>query len=198
MKRFGRFCSLFLASLCVAILTGCAHPISLTSDLNQLSAPATRIDKKVALYIKNENRTLEVTTPGGGGDKVSYFPYRDLETGIYRVLSDHFDRVSVLKSEAETQDLAKNNLNFLIEPVITTQSSSDSAFTWPPTLFTIELKCAVRDTSGATLTELRGYGEGRATFSEFKSDLSLSARRAAEAALIDLSKAIEQSAVLRQ
>jgi hypothetical protein len=197
MKTIYRICTAFLGSLLVVAMTGCAHPLSLTTDTNKLPAVQTRSDKGVAMYVSSENKALEVTTPGGGGDKVAYFPYRDLETGIYRVLSDNFARVSVLKSAAEKQDLAKNNLNFLIEPVITTNSSSESAFTWPPTLFTVELKCAVRDAAGATVTELRGYGEGRATFDEFKSDHSLSARRAAEAALTDLSKALEKSAALR-
>jgi hypothetical protein len=31
--------------------------------------------KKAAYYISDEDRAREVTTPGGGGDKVRYFPY---------------------------------------------------------------------------------------------------------------------------
>ena len=66
--------------LLVAVLAGCAHPISLSPDLARVtSATATKIDKKAGLSLADADRSREVTTPGGGGDKLSYFPYRDLE-----------------------------------------------------------------------------------------------------------------------
>jgi hypothetical protein len=36
----------------------------------------------VGYYISEEQRAQEVITPGGGGDRVSYFSYRDRETAL--------------------------------------------------------------------------------------------------------------------
>jgi hypothetical protein len=177
-----------------ALMTGCAHPVSVTaSDFNKIKASSdTKIQKSVGFYIAAEDFNREVTTAGGGGDKVSYKPYKDLEPGLYKALSEVFASVSKLDSPK-----AGDNINLVIIPKITTNSSSDSMLTWPPTLFTVELTCKVTDKAGADITEVKAQGTGRAEFSEFKSDVSLSAKRAAQEAMVNLVKALEASPKLK-
>ena len=183
----------------VALVTGCAHPISVTSDLAQIkgSSPA-RINKSVGYFIAPEDRTREVITPGGGGDKVSYVPYRDLEAGMFKAMSEVFTNVTKLDSASDTARLAKDGIQLVISPKLTTNSSSDSLLTWPPTQFSIELTCKVTDKVGAPVTEVKATGTGRAEFSEFKSDHSLSAKRAAQDAMAKLVKALEAAPELRR
>lgn len=78
----------------------------------------------------------------------------------------------------------------MITPSLVTTSHSPSLFTWPPTVFTIEITCRIQDEQGKPVTEIRVMGDGRAEFDEFKSDFSMSAKRAANDALTKLVKAI--------
>jgi hypothetical protein len=189
-----------LASALVVALSagGCAHPISLATDAGTIAGTGTaKIDRKVGLAITDEQKKREVTTPGGGGDKVSYFPYRDLESGLYFALSQSFSGVSRV-SGASDPKVAADGLTLIIVPEITTQSHSPSMLTWPPTVFTIDLSCTVKDPQDRVVTQFRVQGEGRAEFDEFKSDTSLAAKRAAQDALKKLVKALgDNSAKLR-
>ena len=183
------------AALAVAaLMTGCAHPISVTaSDFGRIKATSpTKIQKPVGYYIASEDLAREVVTPGGGGDKVSYRPYKDLEPAIYKALSEVFVTVNKLESTAPRDDI-----QLMIVPKITTASSSDSVLTWPPTSFTVELVCRVTDRKGAPVTEVKAIGMGRAEFTEFKTDFSLSAKRAAQEAIGNLIKALEESPQLK-
>lgn len=181
--------------LTLTVLQGCAHPISLNPDLAAVKAVnVKKIDRKVGFYIGDEDRKREVTTPGGGGDKVSYFPYRDMEAGLYVALSETFTTVTRVNGPADTRIRAEG-LNYVITPVITTQSSSPSPLTWPPTVFTVELTCRVTDAEGKPVSEVKATGTGNAEFSEFKSNHSLSAKRAVEDALNKLKVALGASSL---
>ena len=129
----------------VLLLVGCAHPISMAPKMSAFDARQENkiISKNVGYYISEEDRTREVTTPGGGGDKVSYFPYKDLEPGLYKVLSNIFKDVYPIKSLGDKDYLAENKIAYVLIPRIETTSSSDSPFTWPPTDFTVSLPTAV-------------------------------------------------------
>lgn len=182
----------FATLLLVAVLGGCAHPISLNADLSKLQGSTeTKSPAKVGLVFPDELRKREITTPGGGGDKVRYFPYRDLEAGVYSVLSERFTGVSTLASPADAKVQA-DGLSYLITPTITTTSFSPSIVTWPPTVFTVEVACKVSDPTDKPVTEIRVQGEGRAEFDEFKGDFSLAAKRAADEALRKLLKALQE------
>ena len=141
---------LSLALLATLVVVGCAHPLTLTPNLTGLSeAGAQKIDKKVGLLVTEEDRRVEVTTPGGGGDQLRYFPYRDLEVGLYAALSEVFTGVSRVASPTDPK-VQSEGLRYVVTPRLRTTSFSDSVLTWPPTLFTIELSCKVTDAAGAT------------------------------------------------
>jgi hypothetical protein len=184
-----------LLSLTVATLTsGCARPILLTpSSVDYANITAEKIDRKLGLSISDADRAREVTTPGGGGDKLSYSPYRDLELGIYSALSKSFADVSKVKG-LDDPKLKSEGFSYIVAPSITTTSSSSSALTWPPTYFSIDINLPFVDLQGKPVKEIRVQGEGRAEFDEFKSDHSLAAKRAADDVLKKIIKAISDSA----
>lgn len=174
MRRF------LFALLTVLALGGCAHPISMTPDLTSMTGTGqAKLDRKVGLAISDEDRRREVTTPGGGGDMVSYFPYRDLEVGMYMALSETFAGVSRVGGPADPK-VAAEGLGFVFVPRLLTTSSSASGLTWPPTDFNVILTCKVFDGAGKEVAELSARGQGHAEFDEFKKDYSLAARRASE------------------
>ena len=189
--------SLFFAAI---ILSACARPMIVTPNLDKIGQISTnqQINKNVAYLISSDVLTKEVTTPGGGGDKVTYYPYRDIETGFYKVLSNVFANVTKLKSASDAETISKNNIVFLITPTIVTDSSSPSALTWPPTKFSTELTCRVTDKLGNLILETKVTGNGAAEFDEFKKDLSLSGKRSTEDALIKLQQALLNAPELRK
>lgn len=186
-----RLLSLAFALAVAALAVGCAHPISLTADAGKLvgTAKVPKTDRKVALVMTEDQKKLELQTPGGGGDKVSYFPYRDLESGMYVALSESFASVSRVSSLADPKVKA-DGLSLMFVPDVATTSYSPSLLTWPPTVFTVTLGMDIKDTNNVTVKKLQVQGEGRAEFDEFKGDFSLSAKRAAEDALKKLIKAV--------
>ena len=82
-----------VAALALLALTGCAHSISVAPDLNRIPPASSKIAKAAGYVITESNRWREVTTPGGGGDSVKYFPYKDLEPGFRKALAEVFDKV---------------------------------------------------------------------------------------------------------
>ncbi|WP_029953685.1 hypothetical protein [Achromobacter sp. DH1f] len=168
-------------ALVVAVASGCAHKIGVSPDLAKLTPAAdTRIDAKVAYYISEADLNKEVTTPGGGGDKVSYKPYKDIETAFYKMLTNVFKDVTKLKTPQPT---ANDSVDYVLIPVVTTESSSSSLFTWPPTKFKTELSTTVNDAANQKVTTITTVGDGEAEFSEFKRDFGLAGRRSTQSVL---------------
>jgi hypothetical protein len=195
-----RFIAYGLAALACAFLFGCAHPINMNPDLAALTAPANTkvINKKAGYHMPDALRTVEVTTPGGGGDKVRYFPYRDIEPGFYKALSEVFTNVTKVQNPKDLAALKASGVALLITPEVTTTSYSDGAFTWPPTQFSVKLVCAITDADGKTVETVTVTGNGAATFDEFKANFSLAAVRASNEALAKLIKALAESPELRK
>ena len=184
-------------ALCLE-LSGCAHPISMAPDLAAVEklASGPLIDRKVGYYLSDASRATEITTPGGGGDKVRYFPYRDLEAGLYKTLGTVFRDVAKVSSADDAVAIREGGLSLLLKPEISTTSFSDSVVTWPPTLFVVKLTCVVKDAQGKTIDTISTEGSGRAEFTEFKADFSLAAKRASNEALKNLAQALRQSPAL--
>jgi hypothetical protein len=195
MKTMQRWLLGALALLAVALTGGCAHPISLTADTGAVvgTGAITKVDRRVAVAISEEQKKLEVTTPGGGGDKVSYFPYRDMETGLYVALSETFTQVTRVSGVGDPK-VRQDGVSLILVPEISTTSHSPSLFTWPPTAFTVELRAALKDPGDRTVGQVRVQGEGRAEFGEFIADPSLSAKRAVQDVLVKLVKALGELA----
>jgi hypothetical protein len=179
-------------------LTACAHPIVISPDPTTLAKASERIDRNVGLVITQADKGVQITTPGGGGDNISYYPYKDLEFGIYSTLSSVFSNVVPLNALDEKQKIAQQNLGAIFLPTIQTTSSSESMFTWPPTFFSIMIDYRVVDPSGEQLSSGRVLGEGRAEFSEFKSDFALAAKRAGTDALNKLKDKLQSSHAIRK
>jgi hypothetical protein len=188
MRLTARF-SVLAATL---LVVGCARQINITPPLQALDAPGTvKINKTVGYYTSPANRAKEVETPGGGGDRVKYRPYSEAEPALKQVLSNLFTRAVYISSPDDKQWLASNDIAYVfVLPVIETDSSSDSMVTWPPTRFSMTLDCRALDRSGATVWQTKVRGQGIATFSEFKNDTSLSARRASRDAFLLLQREI--------
>ena len=191
--------SLIYCLLAAVVLTGCAHPIVISPDVAKIERQAGTqpIAKNVGYYIPADKREMAVTTPGGGGDSVSYHPYRDLETALYRMLSNVFTDVTVLKAPNDAEEIGKRGVSYVITPTITTSSSSPSPFTWPPTYFGVALTCTVTDGAGKPVVTKTAMGEGRAEFDEFKSDLPLAGKRAAQDALLKMQGILLQAPELK-
>lgn len=186
--------------IAVAALVGCAHPITITPDISKIEPAANTqpIKKSVAYYIADDLRAKEVITPGGGGDRVTYLPYRDIETAFYKMLTNVFGNVVKLKTPKDAEAIGKNNVAYVITPQLTTDSSSPSPFTWPPTKFSVDLTCSIADATGNPVLTKQVSGAGQAEFDEFKSDFSLSARRASQDALLKMQKALSEASELRK
>ena len=180
--------------------TGCAHPLVISPDLARIERPSdlTVIDKSVAYFIAPELLGRQVTTPGGGGDSVSYHPYRDLEAALYKMLGNVFRSVNRLKAAADRETINNNSVSYVMTPEITTTSLSSSIFTWPPTSFSVALTLDVADAAGKSMSRISSRGDGQAEFDEFKSDFSLSGKRAALDAVLKMQKQLLESAQLRK
>lgn len=199
MNMLLKRCFLALGLAGMSLMVGCAHQISFAPDGKKIVASgAPRIEKAVAYYVSADDMKREVITPGGGGDKISYFPYREIDAGIYKALSEVFTSVSKLDAPFDPNRPATPALQLVFSPSIVTTSSSSSALTWPATDFTLELTCKVVNGKNAPLKTIVVKGTGKAEFSEFKAEHGLSARRAAEDAMAQLVKALETSPELRQ
>lgn len=181
-----RITPLLIAS---ALLSACSHQIAITPLDTPARSNATLNARHVAYVMNDADRAQQVYTAGGGGDKVGYTPYRDLEKAIRDALRAVYDDVIVLKSANDAAALQANNVSFVFKPVITTHSSSDSLLTWPPTQFSIRLDCAATSPEGKEVARFSVTGEGHAEFSEFKNDPGLAGRRAAS----DLSEKLRQA-----
>lgn len=163
------------------LLIGCAHKINLTPPLNTLDIKNLEtISKNVGYYISAEDKAKEVTTPGGGGDKVKYTTYSDLEPALRHALDNIFDDVHALPAPDDAEFLSQNKISYVFTPSFETDSSSTSFVTWPPTDFTIIMTCTATDPAGNSVWESTIKGRAIAAFSEFNNDFSLAARRAAK------------------
>lgn len=136
-----------------------------------------------------------MTTPGGGGDKVSYQPYADMETGLYKVLGNTFQNVDLL---SDVNSIAEHSLTLIAIPEITTTSSSNAVFTWMATDLTVHISCKFTDVEGREVATVSATGTGHAEFSDLKADFSAAGERASRDALEKLQAAILQSDALRK
>ena len=181
---------LLLASICAIMLTGCAHPIAIAPDVSMISrgnnpdlSPA-----KVGYYFPPDSGQA-VITPGGGGDRVQYVPYVQLEPAFKKMLGNVFQSATPM-TNGSAEEVAQKGVDYVIPLKITTDSSSPSPFTWPPTWFSVRLDSDVRDAAGRPVATLSVTGEGKAEFNEFARNHGLSGQRASFDALAKMQNAL--------
>jgi hypothetical protein len=179
------------------LLAGCSHPITMITETTPPRSVAHLIPKKVAYVMTDAQRDQQVTTAGGSGDRVSYYPYRDLEKSIRDALRAVYRDVIVLRTAGDAKVNEAAGVSLVFTPQIKTDSSSSSWVTWPPTSFTAEVACVVSDATGAEVTRVRATGNGTAEFGEFNGDYGLAARRAATRLTSQLSSEIRRNEKLR-
>ena len=156
-----RIVALIAAIATTVVLGGCAHPISIAPNLASIDTKTSlpeKVKAKIAYYIPQESLNREVTTPGGGGDNVRYFPYRDAEVGYEKMLSNTFETVVKRTQPAGSNKVLDGDTNFLLEPELITISGSTGFFTWPPTNFSVDMTSRVRDLSGKLVGSPRVLG----------------------------------------
>ncbi|WP_075187679.1 hypothetical protein [Teredinibacter haidensis] len=186
-----------IASLIFGV--GCAHNIQVTPDSLSLKGleVSSVSDKNVGYYISSEDKQKLVTTPGGGGDKVTYKPYADTEGALNTILMKVFSRVYAVDSLDNKDFISEKGISLIFVPELVTDSSSSSAFTWPPTDFSMNLTCTALNPAGETVWSKSVQAKGHAEFSEFTADFSLSARRASEEAFKLMLKEIDEAEELK-
>jgi len=184
----------FIAGMAVVILVGCAHPITVAPNIAKIeqSASSNRVAVSVGYYIPPELDSLEITTPGGGGDNVRYYPYRDIEPGFAKLLSNVFSRVVKLPAAPVFSDTNPQRLDYIVQPQLVTSSGSTGFFTWPPTNFGVDLTSNFRDAAGKLVASPRVLGVGTAETGERLSDHGIAGRRAMEDALVKMQAAIQE------
>ena len=184
------------AVVSVLLVAGCAHPIDVAPNLAELdrsSITTPRIPANVGYYIPLTASSTEITTPGGGGDNIRYFPYRDIEVGFQRILSNVFASAVRLASVNDPSDVSRNGIEYVIIPDLVTTSGGSGFFTWPPTSFTVDLTSNIRDKEGKMITSLRVVGTGSAETSERLSEHGIAGRRAMEDALLKMQASLLES-----
>ncbi|MDP9601737.1 UNVERIFIED_ORG: hypothetical protein J2W38_001523 [Variovorax paradoxus] len=186
-----------IALSALLLLAGCVHPITMITETAPARSQAHLVPKKVAYVMTDADRDLEVVTPGGSDDRVSYYPYRDLEKSIRDALRAVYRDVIVLRTAGDAKANEAAGVSLVFSPRIKTDSSSSSWISWPPTSFTAEVSCVVSDAAGAEVTRVRAVGNGTAEFGEFKGDFGLAARRAATRLTSQLSSEIRRNEKLR-
>lgn len=170
--------------LLVLLLSGCSHKISIApslTDIREMQAE-NKVDLNVGYYISDESKKIASTTPGGGGDNITYTPYADLESALNTMLSQKFKRVYAVKSLEDKEYITNKNIIYLFTTKIKTDSSSTNILIWPPTDFTVELSCNAINLNGEMVWSDTVSTQGHASASELMKDFSLSAKRATEAA----------------
>lgn len=188
-----------LLTAAVLLVTGCSHPMVISPALSNLQniPESQKIAKKVGYYISPTQRALEANTAGSSGDRVTYKPYRDIETGLYMVLGNVFADVTRLDSLSDQAAIAKAGIDYIVMPEVTTTSGMTNALVWMPGQFNMNLACSFTHADGSPLMSVKVAGEGKASIGETTSNMSIAGIRASEDALNKLQQALLAAPQLR-
>jgi hypothetical protein len=157
----------------------------------------SKINKNVGYHIPPADYNRMVVTPGGGGDKVQYFPYKDIEPALKTVLSNIFSNVYSMSAPDDKALISSKDISFIFIPSIVTNSSSRASFTWPPTEFTVIIDCKALDASGKVIWQTSVKGESAVGIPDANRDFGLAGKIAVSKALTELKRAISSSEALK-
>lgn len=190
-----------IAALLIALACGaCSHPITIAPDLKGMARndSGDRINKRVGYFIPPSDKVARVTTSGGGGDKVEYAPYGDLEPALYRTLSNVFAGVYPIKDMKDAAFLKANDIRYVFQPTITTDSSSRNIIFWAPTDFTVTIHCTALDSNIRQVWSTSvSAANDLVSVNEVNRDFGLAGRLAAKNALAKLEAELRQAPQFR-
>jgi hypothetical protein len=179
-------------------LSACSHPVKITPPaLTLASDPTVRIDRAVGYLITDQQRGMQVTSGGGGGDKISYTPYRDLESGLYQTLASVFSSVYVVPGAGADAFVADKHLIFVFVPEIATDSSSANILLWNPTDFSVRMHVVASDATGKPVWSRDFIGKGHAPAGGSLVE-NLAAQQAAADVFGQLQKALLEEPLFRK
>lgn len=184
---------LFFIIAMTLLFSGCAHKISLEGDINRkdVSLGDKKNTSKVGLYVNQSENTKEFISDGGGGDKLSYYPYKDISKMLYKALKGTFKNIQKVSNNDKNSNI---KYFFKIANIETSSSSSSFAF-WPPEEFSIKIDLQVFDKSQKMIWGKEVIGHGSAVRSEFLNDFSIAARKASKDAVMKLYDEIISSSI---
>ena len=181
MQRNHKIWAIFAISL---MLSGCAHEVRIAPEISKIDRPfgaPTRLPNTVGYYVSDEQLSLSVVTPAGGGDSVKYSPYRDFVDGLKRVLENVYEKVTQVRNLNEIE----KGVELLVLPKISTNSSSTSLAFWPPERFTVGLQAFIKKPTGEAVDEISVNGEGSARMGFGSMDHAYGRSIAGERAMLD-------------
>lgn len=191
--------SVISAVVFIILMSGCSHKISISPSLDEIREVKIQnnTEVNVGYYISKAAKETEVTTPGGGGDKINYTPYKDTESVLNTMLSKKFVRVYSLKKIDDKKTITNKNIKYIFTSKIHTNSSSTNFLIWPPTNFTMDLTCNAVDTNNNKIWEKTVTAQGYATSNELIKDFSISAKRATKDAFLKMLEELEKTNIFK-
>jgi len=185
-----------LCLISVVLISGCAHNIKITPETTAANTQA-KSATVVGYYVSAADKAIKNTTPGGGGDKVSYQLTKDMEYGFFKALNDSYETVKVLEASHDAQKMKADGITLVFEPKFTSTSSGSSLLIWPADKFSITVQCKAYNQTGALVLDKAFTGQGTATNGEVLKDFSLAANRAATDVLAQVKKELASNASLK-
>jgi len=185
-----------------ALFLGACATFQISIDPGSLvpSAPPSSA-RRVAYVISavDLERKWADHTPGRG-NTVTFYPYRDLEPGLRRMLESVYAKVTPLRSTSDDEAVGRAGISLLFIPTISSAIGRLSPGTSIPTDFRLLIDYRVLDPTGRELYRNTAHGLGRAYFSEIvyrTGNHALAGRRAAADALAKMREQIEKVSALR-
>jgi hypothetical protein len=173
-------------------LGGCTKPVTINpslADLDKQFGDRDPAPNSVAYYISDSASKGQVVTPGGGGDSVSYFPYRDFIKGFEKMLRNVYQTVTALNSLDENME----EFEEVLIPEIATSSGSYSGMFWPPEFFSVRIATKIHNSDGKILDTIMVTGRGQATMpAEYAKGRSIAGERAMTDALLRTQKKLQE------
>lgn len=188
----------YTLALVIILFYSCSHTITISPNLSSIKNDSKIIDKKVAFYIPLSERDKEVRESSGTGDTIVYFPYRDLESSIHKVLFEVFKNVERLESFPSGTLVKERGYSYVFLPEITTKSQNDSILFWPPTQFTIKLTVNVINEESKIIWSKEFEQVGHATREEWQHNFGAAGAKASEALMRNFLKELVNAPLVKQ
>lgn len=146
------------------MMAGCVHHVTIEPEVQPLQTqtkPSDRIKESVGVFIPVDLLHQEFVTPAGGGDKVGYFPYKDIQIGLEKMLANVYQTVRRVNGFDEIGK-GSDPVKYVVVPEIKTNSGTPSNVFWHPTFFTVSLTLGIFDEPQGLVAKPNVVGVGEA------------------------------------